>query len=132
MRELPPDFYSYRFKPLVHPQSHKKIPRVGSSEVSLTKLPVEMPHINAAAALQVSMLLFALPAQYFISLWYGTDSAERIQITERNWYYEENKTKSSASEAKFHSYLAGIEVFAILSYFTYDAVYKASIVDFFT
>ncbi|KAL9863511.1 uncharacterized protein GJ701_001666 isoform 3-T3 [Geothlypis trichas] len=83
MRELPPDFYSYRFKPLVHPQSHKKIPRVGSSEVSLTKLPVEMPHINAAAALQVSMLLFALPAQYFISLWYGTDSAERIQITER-------------------------------------------------
>ncbi|NXP23143.1 FBX21 protein, partial [Scytalopus superciliaris] len=42
-----------------------------------------MPHINAAAALQVSMLLFALPAQYFISQWYGMDSAERIQITER-------------------------------------------------
>ncbi|NWH31017.1 FBX21 protein, partial [Chloropsis hardwickii] len=42
-----------------------------------------MPHINAAAALQISMLLFALPAQYFISQWYGTDSAERIQITER-------------------------------------------------
>ncbi|NXI82056.1 FBX21 protein, partial [Rhipidura dahli] len=42
-----------------------------------------MPHINAAAALQISMLLFALPAQYFISQWFGTDSAERIQITER-------------------------------------------------
>ncbi|NWS30541.1 FBX21 protein, partial [Polioptila caerulea] len=42
-----------------------------------------MPRINAAAALQISMLLFALPAQYFISQWYGTDSAERIQITER-------------------------------------------------
>ncbi|NWW75919.1 FBX21 protein, partial [Climacteris rufus] len=42
-----------------------------------------MPHISAAAALQISMLLFALPAQYFISQWYGTDSAERIQITER-------------------------------------------------
>ncbi|NXM68887.1 FBX21 protein, partial [Serilophus lunatus] len=40
-----------------------------------------MPHINAAVALQVSMLLFALPAQYFISQWYGTDSAECIQIT---------------------------------------------------
>ncbi|NWR13550.1 FBX21 protein, partial [Emberiza fucata] len=109
-----------------------------------------MPHISAAAALQISMLLFALPAQYFISQWYGTDSAERIQITERliiaswsvstrsylsldvwadrlklwlsktrtcfyvellifhfrNWYYGENKVKSSANEAKPHSYLA--------------------------
>ncbi|NXC11628.1 FBX21 protein, partial [Orthonyx spaldingii] len=42
-----------------------------------------MPHINAAAALQISMLLLALPAQYFISQWYGMDPAERIQITER-------------------------------------------------
>ncbi|NXH71280.1 FBX21 protein, partial [Hydrobates tethys] len=42
-----------------------------------------MPHINAAAALQICMLLSALPAQYFISQWYGTDSAQRIQITER-------------------------------------------------
>ncbi|NXX27859.1 FBX21 protein, partial [Nicator chloris] len=42
-----------------------------------------MPRINAAAALQISVLIFALPAQYFISQWYGTDSAERIQITER-------------------------------------------------
>ncbi|NXC67265.1 FBX21 protein, partial [Anhinga anhinga] len=42
-----------------------------------------MPHINAAAALQICMLLSALPAQYFISQWYGTDSAQRIVITER-------------------------------------------------
>ncbi|XP_023778103.1 uncharacterized protein LOC111925792 [Cyanistes caeruleus] len=95
-----------------------------------------MPHINAAAALQISMLLFALPAQYFICQWYGTDSAERIQITERviaswsistrpylaldewadhlkqwlskirNWYYGENKTKSGDNEAKPHPYFA--------------------------
>ncbi|KAF2975303.1 hypothetical protein EK904_013811 [Melospiza melodia maxima] len=57
--------------------------KAGSSEVSLPKVPIGMPHINAAAALQISMLLFALPAQYFISQWYGTDSAERIQITGR-------------------------------------------------
>ncbi|NXL62138.1 FBX21 protein, partial [Chordeiles acutipennis] len=42
-----------------------------------------MPHINAAAALQICVLLSALPAQYFISQWYGTNSAQRIQITER-------------------------------------------------
>ncbi|NXS55993.1 FBX21 protein, partial [Brachypteracias leptosomus] len=42
-----------------------------------------MPHINAAAALQICALLSALPAQYFISQWYGTDSAQRIQKTER-------------------------------------------------
>ncbi|NXP30578.1 FBX21 protein, partial [Leiothrix lutea] len=42
-----------------------------------------MARINAAAALQISVLLFALPAQYFISQWYRTDPAERIQITER-------------------------------------------------
>ncbi|NXG86194.1 FBX21 protein, partial [Stercorarius parasiticus] len=42
-----------------------------------------MPHINAAAALQICVLLSALPAQYFISQWYGTDSVQRIQITER-------------------------------------------------
>ncbi|NWV75512.1 FBX21 protein, partial [Dasyornis broadbenti] len=109
-----------------------------------------MPHINAAALVQLSMLLFALPAQYFISQWYGTDSAERIQITERlviaswsistrsylsldawadrfklllsktrtclyvellilhfrNWYYEENKTRSGHNKAKPHSSFA--------------------------
>ncbi|KFQ42155.1 hypothetical protein N333_04995, partial [Nestor notabilis] len=42
-----------------------------------------MPYINVAAALQIFALLSALPAQYFISQWYGTDSAQRIQITER-------------------------------------------------
>ncbi|NXN44281.1 FBX21 protein, partial [Rhinoptilus africanus] len=42
-----------------------------------------MPHISAAAALQICVLLSALPAQYFISQWYGTDSVQRIQITER-------------------------------------------------
>ncbi|NXP44023.1 FBX21 protein, partial [Heliornis fulica] len=42
-----------------------------------------MPHVNAAAALQICVLLSAFPAQYFISQWYGTDSAHRIQITER-------------------------------------------------
>ncbi|NXG35057.1 FBX21 protein, partial [Dromaius novaehollandiae] len=42
-----------------------------------------MPHISAAALLQICVLLSALPAQYFISQWYGTDSAQRIQITER-------------------------------------------------
>ncbi|NXD81365.1 FBX21 protein, partial [Halcyon senegalensis] len=42
-----------------------------------------MPHISAAAALQICMLLSALPAQYIISQWYGTDSAQRIQRTER-------------------------------------------------
>ncbi|NXQ80617.1 FBX21 protein, partial [Nyctibius grandis] len=42
-----------------------------------------MPHISAAAALQICMLLSALPAQYLLSQWYGTDSTQRIQITER-------------------------------------------------
>ncbi|KFQ30136.1 hypothetical protein N331_11090, partial [Merops nubicus] len=42
-----------------------------------------MPHISAAAALQICALLSALPAQYFISQWYGTDSAQRVQVTER-------------------------------------------------
>ncbi|NWT55228.1 FBX21 protein, partial [Erythrocercus mccallii] len=41
-----------------------------------------MPHISATAALQISVL-FALPAQYFISQWYRTNSAKHIQVTER-------------------------------------------------
>ncbi|KFP75375.1 hypothetical protein N310_08868, partial [Acanthisitta chloris] len=56
-----------------------------------------MPHINAAAALQISMLLFALPAQYLISQWYGTDSAERIQITQRIITSWRSSTKSYLS-----------------------------------
>lgn len=50
----------------------------------------------------------------------------------RNSYNGENKTKSDYGEAGPHSYFAGIEVFVILSYFTHDVVYKASIVDFYT
>ncbi|NXL89828.1 FBX21 protein, partial [Alectura lathami] len=42
-----------------------------------------MPHISAAAALQICVLLSALPAQYLISRWYGADSAQRIQLTRR-------------------------------------------------
>ncbi|NXN25681.1 FBX21 protein, partial [Nycticryphes semicollaris] len=42
-----------------------------------------MPHMGAAVALQICVLLSAIPAQYFISQRYGTDSAQRIQITER-------------------------------------------------
>ncbi|KFU98407.1 hypothetical protein N339_10706, partial [Pterocles gutturalis] len=42
-----------------------------------------MPHFNAAAALHFCVLLSAFPAQYFISQWYRTDSAQRIRITER-------------------------------------------------
>ncbi|NXG51597.1 FBX21 protein, partial [Psilopogon haemacephalus] len=42
-----------------------------------------MPHISAAAALQICAVLSAFPAQYFISQWYGTDSAQRILLTER-------------------------------------------------
>ncbi|XP_074778731.1 F-box only protein 21-like isoform X3 [Athene noctua] len=65
-----------------------------------------MPPISAAAALQICLLLSALPAQYFISQWYGTDSAQHIQMTERNWHYGEKKTKSGNSEAETHSYFA--------------------------
>ncbi|NXI45587.1 FBX21 protein, partial [Galbula dea] len=42
-----------------------------------------MPHLNAAVALQICVLLSALPAQYLIAQWYGTDSAQRSQATER-------------------------------------------------
>uniref|UniRef100_A0A8C4PDV9 Uncharacterized LOC112995855 n=1 Tax=Dromaius novaehollandiae TaxID=8790 RepID=A0A8C4PDV9_DRONO len=95
-----------------------------------------MPHISAAALLQICVLLSALPAQYFISQWYGTDSAQRIQITERiivwwssftksylsldawtdhlklwlsktrNWYYGEKKIKSGENEETTNSYFA--------------------------
>jgi len=57
--------------------------RVESWEVPLEKLAVGMPHINVATALQICVLLSALPAQYLISQWYGADSAQRIRITER-------------------------------------------------
>lgn len=42
-----------------------------------------MPRISIAAALQICALLAALPAQYYISKWYGTDPAQRLQMTKR-------------------------------------------------
>ncbi|XP_021246392.1 uncharacterized protein LOC110395819 isoform X1 [Numida meleagris] len=42
-----------------------------------------MPHITAAAALQICALLAALLAQYYIAQWYGTDPAQRTQMTKR-------------------------------------------------
>ncbi|NWJ01680.1 FBX21 protein, partial [Crypturellus undulatus] len=42
-----------------------------------------MAPVGAAALLQLGMLLSALPTQYFISQWYGADSAQRIQTMER-------------------------------------------------
>ncbi|XP_068793702.1 uncharacterized protein [Struthio camelus] len=110
--------------------------KIASRKASLKKLPVGMPHVNAAALLQIGMLLSALPAQYFISQWYGTDSAQRIQVTERliscwssftksylsldawadhlklwlsktrYWYYGEKKIKSGENEETTHSYFA--------------------------
>ncbi|KFR00527.1 hypothetical protein N306_11896, partial [Opisthocomus hoazin] len=56
-----------------------------------------MPHINAATALQICVLLSALPAQYLISQWYGADSAQRIRITERIIAYWSSFTKSYLS-----------------------------------
>ncbi|XP_052550347.1 uncharacterized protein LOC128086117 isoform X1 [Tympanuchus pallidicinctus] len=42
-----------------------------------------MPHISAAAALQICALLAALPAQYYISQWYGAEPAQSIRMTQR-------------------------------------------------
>ncbi|XP_065587003.1 F-box only protein 21-like [Cyrtonyx montezumae] len=93
-----------------------------------------MPHISAAAALQICALLAALPAQYYISQWDGTGPAQGIRMTKRviacgssftksylsldpwadhlelwlskmrNWYYGEKK--SANNEAENHSYFA--------------------------
>lgn len=49
------------------------------------ELLVGMPRISIAAALQICALLAALPAQYYISQWYGTDPAQRLQMTKR-WH----------------------------------------------
>ncbi|XP_029452874.1 F-box only protein 21-like isoform X2 [Rhinatrema bivittatum] len=43
----------------------------------------EMPQINSSTILQICLLLFALSAQYFISQYYGADSAERLHIIQR-------------------------------------------------
>ncbi|XP_072307341.1 uncharacterized protein [Eucyclogobius newberryi] len=42
-----------------------------------------MPRVSAAALLQLALLLSALPAQYVISRWYGTTSAQRFHGTTR-------------------------------------------------
>uniref|UniRef100_A0A803XZZ9 Hemimethylated DNA-binding domain-containing protein n=1 Tax=Meleagris gallopavo TaxID=9103 RepID=A0A803XZZ9_MELGA len=95
-----------------------------------------MPHISAAAALQICALLAALPAQYYISRWYGADSAQSIRMTKRliacgssftksylsldlwadrlklwlsearNWYYGGKKIESANNEAENRSYFA--------------------------
>ncbi|MEQ2171252.1 hypothetical protein GOODEAATRI_008752 [Goodea atripinnis] len=42
-----------------------------------------MPHLNAAAALQIALLLSAVPAQYFITRWSGSTAAQRFHATTR-------------------------------------------------
>ncbi|XP_015202298.1 uncharacterized protein [Lepisosteus oculatus] len=42
-----------------------------------------MPQITAAAAIQICLLLSALPAQYLISQWTGNSAAQRNRATQR-------------------------------------------------
>uniref|UniRef100_A0A3Q2TR69 Si:dkey-261l7.2 n=1 Tax=Fundulus heteroclitus TaxID=8078 RepID=A0A3Q2TR69_FUNHE len=42
-----------------------------------------MPQLRAAAALQLALLLSAVPAQYFISQWSGSTAAQRYHATTR-------------------------------------------------
>ncbi|XP_043929613.1 uncharacterized protein LOC122803960 isoform X2 [Protopterus annectens] len=42
-----------------------------------------MPQVNAAAALQICLLLSALPAQYLISRWTETTASQRLDSTRR-------------------------------------------------
>ncbi|XP_050806143.1 uncharacterized protein LOC127049430 isoform X1 [Gopherus flavomarginatus] len=95
-----------------------------------------MPQINTATVLQICVLLSALPVQYFISQWYGMDSAQRLQVTQRiigywnsfiksylsldawtdhltlcisktrNWYYGEKRTLGVEDEEEIHAYFA--------------------------
>lgn len=47
-----------------------------------------MPQLTAAAALQIGLLISALPAQYILTRWFGSDSTQRIQASRRlinNW-----------------------------------------------
>uniref|UniRef100_UPI00398F6E36 uncharacterized protein n=1 Tax=Pristiophorus japonicus TaxID=55135 RepID=UPI00398F6E36 len=47
-----------------------------------------MPQLTVAAALQIGLLISALPAQYFLSRWSGSNSTQRIQASRRllnNW-----------------------------------------------
>ncbi|XP_067388773.1 F-box only protein 21-like isoform X2 [Emydura macquarii macquarii] len=65
-----------------------------------------MPQINIATVMQLCVLLSTLPAQYFISQWYGTDSTQRLHETERNWYYGDKRTQSGEDEEEIHDYFA--------------------------
>ncbi|XP_072189403.1 uncharacterized protein [Excalfactoria chinensis] len=56
-----------------------------------------MPHISTAAALQICALLAALPAQYYISQWYGTQPAQRVRMTKRLIACRSSFTKSYLS-----------------------------------
>uniref|UniRef100_A0A3B4ASI0 Hemimethylated DNA-binding domain-containing protein n=1 Tax=Periophthalmus magnuspinnatus TaxID=409849 RepID=A0A3B4ASI0_9GOBI len=42
-----------------------------------------MPRVSATALLQVALLLSAVPAQYFISRWYGSTATQRFHATTR-------------------------------------------------
>uniref|UniRef100_A0A8C6SKD3 Si:dkey-261l7.2 n=1 Tax=Neogobius melanostomus TaxID=47308 RepID=A0A8C6SKD3_9GOBI len=42
-----------------------------------------MPQVSATALLQLALLLSAVPAQYFISRWYGTTAPQRFHATSR-------------------------------------------------
>ncbi|XP_078068559.1 uncharacterized protein LOC144493474 [Mustelus asterias] len=47
-----------------------------------------MPQLTAAAVLQIGLLISALPAQYILSRWSGSDSTQRTQASRRlidNW-----------------------------------------------
>ncbi|XP_041044061.1 si:dkey-261l7.2 [Carcharodon carcharias] len=47
-----------------------------------------MPQLTAAAVLQIGLLISALPLQYILSRWSGSDSTQRIQASRRlinNW-----------------------------------------------
>lgn len=42
-----------------------------------------MPQVSATALLQLALLLSAVPAQYFISQWYGSTATQRFHATSR-------------------------------------------------
>ncbi|XP_069743528.1 uncharacterized protein [Narcine bancroftii] len=42
-----------------------------------------MPRFTGAAALQIGLLISALPAQYILTRWFGNDSTQRIQASRR-------------------------------------------------
>ncbi|XP_067882920.1 uncharacterized protein si:dkey-261l7.2 isoform X2 [Heterodontus francisci] len=57
-----------------------------------------MPQLTAAAALQIGLLLSALPAQYILSRWSGSDSTQRIQASRRSIQNEDPLGESPAVE----------------------------------